>query len=151
MIRRPPRSTLFPYTTLFRSLLVFCCESVSWVKTLARWYRIPSPGARPFARLEGSEEPELSGGVCIPSFKLSVAPAVPTPLLVDKIVTLRDCHSTRACAEEVAGCAWGRAMPQASRKTPTVTRRVCNADMGASRFTFLGGRRDPCHPTLASL
>src|SRR5438046_35571 len=68
-----------------------------------------------------------------------------------KIVTLRDCHSTRACAEEVAGCAWGRAMPQASRKTPTVTRRVCNADMGASRFTFLGGRRDPCHPTLASL
>src|SRR5256885_11057187 len=24
MIRRPPRSTLFPYTTLFRSLL--CCE-----------------------------------------------------------------------------------------------------------------------------
>src|SRR2546427_1357492 len=24
MIRRPPRSTLFPYTTLFRSLLVGC-------------------------------------------------------------------------------------------------------------------------------
>src|SRR3712207_8898024 len=24
MIRRPPRSTLFPYTTLFRSLLGFC-------------------------------------------------------------------------------------------------------------------------------
>src|SRR3712207_7998231 len=24
MIRRPPRSTLFPYTTLFRSLLDFC-------------------------------------------------------------------------------------------------------------------------------
>src|SRR5256885_9265839 len=24
MIRRPPRSTLFPYTTLFRSLLVTC-------------------------------------------------------------------------------------------------------------------------------
>src|SRR5258708_27772980 len=24
MIRRPPRSTLFPYTTLFRSLLFFC-------------------------------------------------------------------------------------------------------------------------------
>src|SRR5258708_669753 len=28
MIRRPPRSTLFPYTTLFRSLLRFlCCET----------------------------------------------------------------------------------------------------------------------------
>src|SRR5258708_13829759 len=29
MIRRPPRSTLFPYTTLFRS----------WVSTLATWTR----------------------------------------------------------------------------------------------------------------
>src|SRR2546425_2560724 len=31
MIRRPPRSTLFPYTTLFRSyfLLVHCFEEVS--------------------------------------------------------------------------------------------------------------------------
>src|SRR2546430_7495344 len=24
MIRRPPRSTLFPYTTLFRSALIYC-------------------------------------------------------------------------------------------------------------------------------
>src|SRR2546426_5266280 len=28
MIRRPPRSTLFPYTTLFRSLLVSGCFSL---------------------------------------------------------------------------------------------------------------------------
>src|SRR5438046_8148120 len=26
MIRRPPRSTLFPYTTLFRSSLLGCCR-----------------------------------------------------------------------------------------------------------------------------
>src|SRR5260221_2567334 len=26
MIRRPPRSTLFPYTTLFRSISEECCE-----------------------------------------------------------------------------------------------------------------------------
>src|SRR5256885_7467561 len=26
MIRRPPRSTLFPYTTLFRSVRIFCVE-----------------------------------------------------------------------------------------------------------------------------
>src|SRR2546422_6289265 len=26
MIRRPPRSTLFPYTTLFRSILVSACD-----------------------------------------------------------------------------------------------------------------------------
>src|SRR2546430_17690855 len=30
MIRRPPRSTLFPYTTLFRSEL---CEESTWVGT----------------------------------------------------------------------------------------------------------------------
>src|SRR3712207_7300430 len=30
MIRRPPRSTLFPYTTLFRSsLLIFCLDDLS--------------------------------------------------------------------------------------------------------------------------
>src|SRR3712207_7540852 len=28
MIRRPPRSTLFPYTTLFRSLVAFPTETV---------------------------------------------------------------------------------------------------------------------------
>src|SRR3712207_8469978 len=31
MIRRPPRSTLFPYTTLFRSLLSICSEADAFV------------------------------------------------------------------------------------------------------------------------
>src|SRR5258705_11595533 len=37
MIRRPPRSTLFPYTTLFRSrmLLERCEESLEQVRSLA--------------------------------------------------------------------------------------------------------------------
>src|SRR5260221_8527850 len=42
MIRRPPRSTLFPYTTLFRSRLVACDQggkrydaAVSWCETRA--------------------------------------------------------------------------------------------------------------------
>src|SRR2546426_8012835 len=31
MIRRPPRSTLFPYTTLFRSLVLpICLEETCW-------------------------------------------------------------------------------------------------------------------------
>src|SRR5258705_9495797 len=30
MIRRPPRSTLFPYTTLFRSLNCPLIESIGW-------------------------------------------------------------------------------------------------------------------------
>src|SRR5437867_8000291 len=28
MIRRPPRSTLFPYTTLFRSLIAVACAAI---------------------------------------------------------------------------------------------------------------------------
>src|SRR3989442_2423907 len=35
MIRRPPRSTLFPYTTLFRSLR----------EQLVRWIPVPPPAA----------------------------------------------------------------------------------------------------------
>src|SRR5256885_6781185 len=36
MIRRPPRSTLFPYTTLFRSLIVLdACQSASALESFA--------------------------------------------------------------------------------------------------------------------
>src|SRR5258708_29570638 len=34
MIRRPPRSTLFPYTTLFRSLGLQCLEKPSFCPSL---------------------------------------------------------------------------------------------------------------------
>src|SRR2546430_12466572 len=40
MIRRPPRSTLFPYTTLFRSLGDRCSHASIGVKSVA-----PVPGA----------------------------------------------------------------------------------------------------------
>src|ERR1039458_7216281 len=39
MIRRPPRSTLFPYTTLFRS------GAVADVKNAVAWYQRRSPKA----------------------------------------------------------------------------------------------------------
>src|SRR2546430_13589841 len=42
MIRRPPRSTLFPYTTLFRSLRAVV---VPWRK--ATWYSASPCGRRP--------------------------------------------------------------------------------------------------------
>src|SRR5690242_20804415 len=32
MIRRPPRSTLFPYTTLFRSLKLKLCLAHIWIR-----------------------------------------------------------------------------------------------------------------------
>src|SRR3712207_8561045 len=47
MIRRPPRSTLFPYTTLFRSLVFITTPSSiasKWCHSelaLARWLRKP--------------------------------------------------------------------------------------------------------------
>src|SRR2546430_16130211 len=37
MIRRPPRSTLFPYTTLFRSPLVLALDRV-YVRRASLWY-----------------------------------------------------------------------------------------------------------------
>src|SRR3712207_8206704 len=38
MIRRPPRSTLFPYTTLFRSVMVQCGVVAAWAGLLTgRW------------------------------------------------------------------------------------------------------------------
>src|ERR1019366_9721667 len=43
MIRRPPRSTLFPYTTLFRSVL-------------CRIFTRPSPICRPSRQIPRSEE-----------------------------------------------------------------------------------------------
>src|SRR3712207_7294373 len=56
MIRRPPRSTLFPYTTLFRSLrnLNFDCLNL---KPVARRLRRPGRGRR------GSRHADPDGGL----------------------------------------------------------------------------------------
>src|SRR2546425_3994210 len=51
MIRRPPRSTLFPYTTLFRSALSYRPECDQWRGARVRGhhpteaYRIACPGS----------------------------------------------------------------------------------------------------------
>src|SRR2546425_12258671 len=51
MIRRPPRSTLFPYTTLFRSIVVQLVEIVetrprSDGERRSRWVALPGPPNR---------------------------------------------------------------------------------------------------------
>src|SRR2546427_9500567 len=51
MIRRPPRSTLFPYTTLFRSRLPLDTQSF----TPFRMYR--SPRRTAFVEIEAASEP----------------------------------------------------------------------------------------------
>src|SRR5687768_17679291 len=50
MIRRPPRSTLFPYTTLFRSKLKFAC-ALSQLANSDETIEVPSVGDRPPRRL----------------------------------------------------------------------------------------------------
>src|SRR2546429_1741121 len=57
MIRRPPRSTLFPYTTLFRSVFrsthSLCLDS-SWLS--ASWWTMPLWSLRPWSITLRSEE-----------------------------------------------------------------------------------------------
>src|SRR2546422_1980211 len=58
MIRRPPRSTLFPYTTLFRSQLNHSAGSLLWRVDYARVERvgINVQTDRPFIKVARSEE-----------------------------------------------------------------------------------------------
>src|SRR2546429_2435230 len=53
MIRRPPRSTLFPYTTLFRSLDTEHCSSAARLVSDGRAAHIPS--ANPSASVRSEE------------------------------------------------------------------------------------------------
>src|SRR3712207_6849180 len=57
MIRRPPRSTLFPYTTLFRSVEYFYDPTwgvFPWDQVRIEWPTVPVPAAHP----AGAEEIE---------------------------------------------------------------------------------------------
>src|SRR5690554_6958402 len=59
MIRRPPRSTLFPYTTLFRSALLEDPRCiVVWNKTDLT-VRPPLPGSFPLSAKKGEGFPRL--------------------------------------------------------------------------------------------
>src|SRR3712207_7049540 len=56
MIRRPPRSTLFPYTTLFRSLVAWLAEREAARDLLTR------DQARVLDLLSGRNRVEITGG-----------------------------------------------------------------------------------------
>src|SRR5258707_6723654 len=51
MIRRPPRSTLFPYTTLFRSRVLPVVDEDCWVDEISIFILVPNPK---FCELAGS-------------------------------------------------------------------------------------------------
>src|SRR5260221_8436485 len=56
MIRRPPRSTLFPYTTLFRShCLLLCGEPLHFVARAIRFPVFSDPLSRRFQRARGPD------------------------------------------------------------------------------------------------
>src|SRR3712207_7367751 len=81
MIRRPPRSTLFPYTTLFRSIALFwapAAEPQRYVELLA--------GAHDAVEAAGASAPVITGG-------LAPTPTTETGLSAAKF--LRDRKSTR--------------------------------------------------------
>src|SRR2546426_7911784 len=59
MIRRPPRSTLFPYTTLFRSVpfwVIICCHLAMAGGTMAGGWRIIKTMGQRITKLTRSEE-----------------------------------------------------------------------------------------------
>src|SRR3989442_11444918 len=64
MIRRPPRSTLFPYTTLFRSTYIHCNNL-----TEEEWKLIASTGGH--VSIAGPIEMEMGHGV--PPFQQAIA------------------------------------------------------------------------------
>src|SRR5260370_41126247 len=79
MIRRPPRSTLFPYTTLFRSLAVKWTESGEIIRFS---YRALDPGkAKPLN--DKKSEPSL------------IDPRAGVSLVVPSRGSIRDRKSTR--------------------------------------------------------
>src|ERR1035438_3478250 len=50
MIRRPPRSTLFPYTTLFRSMFLVEGSLAVMAGLAAFWYLVDKPADAPWLR-----------------------------------------------------------------------------------------------------
>src|SRR5258705_6526628 len=66
MIRRPPRSTLFPYTTLFRSIHAECGSLCGTLNEVECWHLVAGPGcgSNPVFAEERwpNESPEKAGG-----------------------------------------------------------------------------------------
>src|SRR5258708_31399036 len=61
MIRRPPRSTLFPYTTLFRSEVLRSFFRRSWCSRAHAWNLQPDDAQDRLARTDASRSCASSG------------------------------------------------------------------------------------------
>src|SRR6202022_4759623 len=84
MIRRPPRSTLFPYTTLFRSRAGVCRDFAHLALTFCRCMNIPARD-RKSTRLNSSHQIISYAVFCLKKQQRprrrrhSLVPASPTP------------------------------------------------------------------------
>src|SRR2546427_2840323 len=101
MIRRPPRSTLFPYTTLFRSLAA-AWFSAWWSRPAAAIHSVPIVGGdfderdRKSTRLNSSHSQISYAVFCLKKKKKDTKHELPTHIL-----QTRRCESADAHAHEV--------------------------------------------------
>src|SRR2546429_7402396 len=98
MIRRPPRSTLFPYTTLFRSLLHLIKEPRAAGRYTSRAVKILLALAGCKVRVIGKENMEVSGAKIFAANHASycdVLPLVAGLGVQYRFVAKRDRKSTR--------------------------------------------------------
>src|SRR2546425_9935946 len=120
MIRRPPRSTLFPYTTLFRSVValgVVTAEAARLANVLRRYH----------------EEHPLDPGMSLQALRAAVGAPAPPPAVVDAVLEVgtggREGKAKLEIVGSVARLAGGRPAFDArtSDLRETLTRRLVEA------------------------
>src|SRR2546423_2801399 len=93
MIRRPPRSTLFPYTTLFRSFLrgtARCRWTPAPVALAGRPASLPARAAHPRSEEHTSELQSLAYLVCRLLLEKKKIATIPTLYCVGRVVRPRN-------------------------------------------------------------
>src|SRR3989449_9006592 len=108
MIRRPPRSTLFPYTTLFRSRVVTVCAAGKTSMLAAQRLRA-----------RGLDAVSLEGGMRAWSLAWNTA-ELPFPASTARIVQLR--RTGKGCLSYLIGSGGAARRPDASPHPPLYRR-----------------------------
>src|SRR5438552_14779461 len=94
MIRRPPRSTLFPYTTLFRSLTATALASAAQAAA-ATTHDMSVPGLQPRSEEHTSELQSPDHLVCrllLEKKKKKTKDRMNTPIIPQQTRVLNDAH-----------------------------------------------------------
>src|SRR2546422_7872616 len=128
MIRRPPRSTLFPYTTLFRSLIIPRGgeEFVRWVAERSRVPVLKHDKGVVHVFVDADADPEMATAIVLNA--KTQRPSVCNPLetlLVDRAIAERFLPAAAArlaeAGRELRGCSPTPA-PAPSAPPPTAAR-----------------------------